>query len=151
MHLLIMTLLFSVVYASEISRISLAELQEKSDLIVLAEVIEIRQDGNSDLVMIQIDSFLKGNGEEKILTIRLETRGGLKDFDPALNKGETGVFFLHKDQDGFSKAYWGSMAIFAKNNFHLSDLSYWNALEIWCDMRLQQNPDLDIADYEKGF
>ena len=62
---------FSVIncccFASEISKISLSELQEKADLIVLAKVIKVEKNKNQDIVTIKIDSFLKGKTDDKVL------------------------------------------------------------------------------------
>ncbi|MDO9577214.1 MAG: hypothetical protein Q7J16_04965 [Candidatus Cloacimonadales bacterium] len=115
--------LFSIASTSEISKITLSELQEKADLIVLAKVIELEIYRDQDQVTIQVDSFLKGESDKSVFTFTLISRGGLKDFDPALNTGDTGVFFLKlKEKEGeFEKAYWGSIAIFDKDNFELSD------------------------------
>jgi hypothetical protein len=108
--------------ASQIKRITLAELQAKADLIVLAEVTKVVQDGNRDNVTIQVDSYLKGENRQTAYTFTLITRGGLKDFDPALETGDTGVFFLkRKAQEGqVEKAYWGSVATFQQNHFDLT-------------------------------
>jgi hypothetical protein len=108
-------------FPSEIIKISLSELQEKADLIVLAKVINVEQDMDKDKITIKIDSALKGKIKEKELSFTLVTRGGLKDFDPALKKGDTGVFFLKKKEAKVEKAYWGSIATFQKNNFDLTE------------------------------
>lgn len=107
-------------FASEISKISLSELQEKANLIVLAKVIKVEKDKNQDIVTIKIDSFLKGKVNDRVLVFTLISRGGLKDFDPKLKKNDTGVFFLKKKDGKIEKAYWGSIAVFQKNNFNLT-------------------------------
>ena len=122
----LLSLMFVLVfasYASEIRRITLAELQSKADLIVLAKVTNAKKDKNIDHITIQIDSFIKGKSPQKVYTFTLVTRGGLKDFDPALTNGDTGVFFLKlkKLEGQVEKAYWGSIAIFAKNHFDLTE------------------------------
>lgn len=108
---------------SQISRITLSELHAKADLIVMAEVTELIRDGDQDQVTIQVDSFLKGENPQTVYTFSLVTRGGLKDFDPSLEIGDTGVFFLKlKDQGGqVEKAYWGGVATFQKNHFDLTE------------------------------
>jgi len=115
-------ILFSIIsnccFASEITQISLPELQKKANLIVLAKVIKVEKNKNQDTVTIKIDSFLKGKIDDKTLIFTLVSRGGLKDFDPALKKDDTGVFFLKKKNKKIEKAYWGSIAIFQKNNFY---------------------------------
>ena len=139
--------------ASQISRITLTELKQKADLIVLAEVTQVTRNGNQDNVTIQIDSFLKGESEQICINFTLVTRGGLKDFDPALEKGETGVFFLKRKEleYDYEKAYWGSIAIFEKDIFTLSYEDYKQALKIWKSHRLQNDPELNIKDYVNGF
>lgn len=115
----ILILMVSVGYGSEINKISLSKLDELSDYIVLGQVQSIVKDGNIDTATIKADSFIKGSSPQDIFTFTLVTRGGLKDFDPELKKGDTGVFFLKtkKLKGEVEKAYWGSVAIFPKNNF----------------------------------
>ncbi|MBN2398981.1 MAG: hypothetical protein JXI33_01425 [Candidatus Aminicenantes bacterium] len=119
-------LLFSVVFlaaavnASRIMRLPLKELPGKANSIVLGEVIKVipQDNENLDTVTIKIDAVLKGELEDKEATFVLSTRGGLKDFDPQLKVGNQGVFFLVKKNGTFEKAYWGSIALFPKNNFN---------------------------------
>ena len=115
-------------HASQIIKITLAELQSKADLIALAKVMKIVEQGDTDQVTIKADSFLKGNSLQKDYTFTLVTRGGLKDFDPLLKVGDSGVFFLKRiKSDGrIEKAYWGSIATFQKNHFDLMDQKYSN-------------------------
>ncbi len=119
--LLLLSVVFftASVYASRIMRLPLKELPGKSNSIVLGEVVKVvpQDNENLDTVTIRIDAVLKGELEDKEATFILSTRGGLKDFDPQLKVGNQGVFFLIKKNGTFEKAYWGSMAIFPKNNF----------------------------------
>lgn len=110
-------------FASSIKRITLAELQAKADLIVLAKVTKVVMEGDSDHVTINIDSYLKGEGPQTIYTFTLCTRGSLKDYDPVVKEGDTGVFFLKcsKQEGEAEKAYWGSVATFNKNNYDLTE------------------------------
>ena len=110
-------------FASEIVRITLAELQAKADIVVLAKVTKVVAEGDADHVTIKVDSFLKGKGPRNIYTFTLVTRGGLKDFDPSIKEGDSGVFFLKPmAQEGeVEKAYWGGVAVFPKNNFDLTN------------------------------
>ena len=118
-----LTSLTATTFASTINRITLSELESKATCIVLAKVMKVEQDGTRDHVTIKIDSYLKGKSSQTVYTFTLVTRGGLKDFDPALKKGDTGVFFLKlKKQEGkVEKAYWGSIATFKKNHFDLTE------------------------------
>lgn len=120
---LVLAFLSLTSFASSIKRITLAELQTRADLIVMAKVTKVVMEGDNDRVTIKIDSYLKGEGPQTIYTITLCTRGGLKDFDPSLKKGDTGVFFLKcsKQEGEVEKAYWGSVATFNKNNYDLTD------------------------------
>lgn len=108
-------------HSSEIRRITLAQLQKKADIIVLAEVTDVKAEKNIDTVTIKVGSYLKGGQDQTMYTFTLVTRGGLKDFDPALKKGDTGVFFLKstKRKGEVKKAYWGSIATFTENNFEV--------------------------------
>lgn len=109
-------------FASEISRITLAELQAKASIVVLAKVTKVVAEGDADHVTIRVDSYLKGESPQTVYMFTLVTRGGLKDFDPSLKKGDSGVFFLKamKLEGQVDKAYWGGVAVFPKNHFDLT-------------------------------
>ena len=137
--------------ASQIQTITLPELYEKADLIVMAEVIQVDKETERDRVTIAADCFLKGKSPETVFTFTLVTRGGLKDFDPCLQKGDTGVFFLKNGQaqGQVEKAYWGSIAVFPKNHFGLSHLS--TGFEAWRAYRVNRSEIGNIEDYDRGF
>jgi len=165
----------SASFASQIQRITLSELHAKADIIVMAEVTKLVEEGNQDHVTIKVELYLKGKNPQTVYTFTLVTRGGLKDFDPSLKKGDTGVFFLKlKEQKGqVEKAYWGSVANFQKNHFDLTeektqvngsiitsenqpdhndkviDLS--TSLDVWRSHRLKHVQALNIKEYERGF
>jgi len=147
----LLTVLCTASSASQIQPITLSELYAKADLIVMAEAIEIDKKGDRDLVTIKADCFLKGKSPQTVFTFALVTGGGLKDFDPCLQKRDTGVFFLkHSQKQGqVEKAYWGSVAVFQKNHFGLSDLS--KRLEAWRAYRVNRSEIGNIGDYERGF
>jgi len=109
-------------FASQINRITLSELHAKADLIVMAEVTKLVEEGNQDHVTIKTELYLKGKSPQTVYTFTLVTRGGLKDFDPSLKEGDSGVFFLklRKQKGQVEKAYWGSIATFQKNHFDLT-------------------------------
>lgn len=123
LSMLVILVFASTSFASQITRITLSDLQSRADLIVMGKVTTLVQEGNQDHVTIQVDSYLKGKSPQTIYTFTLVTRGGLKDFDPALKKDDSGVFFLKlKKQEGqVEKAYWGGVATFAKNHFDLTE------------------------------
>jgi hypothetical protein len=110
--------------ASQINPIKLTDLEARATHIVLGKVTKVVESGNEDTVTVEVASLLKGKGEQKSFTFRLVTRGGIKDFDPAVKVGASGVFFL-KEQDAagkatggeVTKAYWGSIATFPKDHF----------------------------------
>lgn len=110
-------------FASKISQITLAELESNATYIVLAKVTEVVAEGDQDNVTIKVDSYLKGKSHHTVYTFKLFTRGGLKDFDPRLKKGDSGVFFLKamKPEGQVEKAYWGSVAVFPNNIFELTE------------------------------
>lgn len=165
----------SVSFASQIQRITLSELHAKTDIIVMAEVTKLVQEGNQDHVTIKVELYLKGENPQTVYTFTLVTRGGLKDFDPSLKKGDTGVFFLKlKEQEGqVEKAYWGSVAVFQNNHFDLTeektqvnasiitsenqpdhnnkpiDLS--TSFDVWRSYRLKHGKALNVKEYEHGF
>lgn len=120
---LLLTLLVTSSLGSGINRITLTELQSKAGLIVMGKVTDLVQEGNYDRVTIQIDAFLKGKCLKNTVSFTLVTRGGLKDFDPALSIGDSGVFFLKFQcrSGAIEKAYWGSIATFPKNHFELTN------------------------------
>jgi hypothetical protein len=109
-------------FASRIARITLAELQAKADIVVMAKVTKLVAEGDIDHVTIKVDSYLKGHSPQTVYTFTLVTRGGLKDFDPSLKKGDSGVFFLkpRKQEGEVEKAYWGGVAVFPKDHFDLT-------------------------------
>jgi hypothetical protein len=114
--------LTSTLSASQIQRITLAELESKADYIVLGKVTKVVLDGDQDQVTIQVASYLKGKSKHDAFSFTLVTRGGLKDFDPALKEGASGVFFLKatgKPSEA-TKAYWGSIATFPQDHFDLA-------------------------------
>ncbi|MFH1371999.1 MAG: hypothetical protein ABII09_12040 [Planctomycetota bacterium] len=110
-------------FATSIKRITLAELQARADLIVLAKVTKVVMEGDNDRVTIKIDSYLKGESPQTIYTITLCSRGCLKDYDPALKEGDIGVFFLKRSrQKGeVEGAYPGSVATFNKDSYDLTE------------------------------
>lgn len=167
-------------FASEIHRISLSELYETADLIVMAKVIKLIEEGHHDLITIKPEVYLKGEAGQAEYMFTLVTRGGLKDFDPALCEGDTGVFFLkintHTHQ--VKKAYWGSIAQFQKNHFDLTEEAnprkipvnndatssedldnetaivendFFTSLQIWRSHRVNQSQVLNMSEYECGF
>jgi len=148
-------------FASQINRISLSELHAQADLIVMGQVTDVAKKENRDHVTITAGAYLKGSDDQKTYTFTLITRGGLKDFDPALRKGDTGVFFLkRKAQKGrVEKAYWGSAAIFQKNHFYVSDrapdcsaaIDLTAVLDRWRSYRVKYNQIRNIDEYERGF
>jgi hypothetical protein len=97
--------------------ITLQELEKKADLIVLGKVIKVEKQQEQDIVTIETASIFKGKSEKLHYTFVLISRGGLKDFDPALQKGDCAVFFLTQKDGEIQKAYWESVAVFSKNHF----------------------------------
>lgn len=70
----------------------------------------------------EIATTLKGQIDKNQITLVLETRGGLKDFDPTLKVGDMGVFFIKELNESEAKlAYWGSIATSQKPNFKIID------------------------------
>ncbi len=122
--LLVCTILIALpACASSIARLPLRELPDCSDAIILGEVIEVAEQNNANLddLSIRVHSVIKGEIASPVIRLTLSTRGGIKDFDPRLKIGDTGVFFLKQQNGNFSKAYWGSIATFAKPNFSTND------------------------------
>ncbi len=122
LSIVIMITLSTITFASSINKITLSELRSKATYIVTGEVTYVAKRGNQDTIYILVDSYLKGKSPQAYFKFILISRGGLKDFDPALKKGDTGVFFLKKTGKKWEtkKAYWGSVATFQENNFHIS-------------------------------
>ena len=117
-NLIVIFLAFFAVqaYASSLPRITATELQSKSDLIVIGTVLSVSPLKEVlDEVVISVDSLLKGDTPEKKISIILQVRGGLKDWDPQLKAGQSGVFFLKRDGDYFRPAHGGSISIFEKS------------------------------------
>ena len=99
--------------ASQIRPLPLAELEKRSDLIVMAKVLSVEPTGSLDQVVIRVSSLLKGETDAKRIELTLQVRGGLKEWDPKLKAQDTGVFFMRKEQDGsYRVAYPGSISVF---------------------------------------
>ena len=112
------TALPSKVWASQIDRLDLAELERISKYIVIGEVLGVSSDKiGIEEIRVKVRAFLKGNSSNEIFLINLSTYG-VKGFDPKLKAGDTGVFFLKSLENGHAeKAYFGSIALFDKPNF----------------------------------
>lgn len=147
--------------ASQIPKISFSELYTAADLIVMGEVVDVTERENQDRVTIHVGECLKGPGAEEFYTVTLVTRGGLKDFDPRLEKGDAGVFFLKTgtENNGVEKAYWGSVAVFPKNHFYANhpastpppEISLSDALGAWRAYRETCGQIKSLDAYEQGF
>ena len=139
--------------ASEISKITLSELHTRSDLISMGEVVELVRKADQDLVTIRSDVHLKGESSQTTYTFKLVTRGGLKDFDPSLRIGDTGVFFLkfRKEEGPVEKAYWGSVATFQKNHFVAAATPPSALVDAWRSHRVDNGQIRDTDAYERGF
>jgi hypothetical protein len=110
--------------ASQITPIKLTDLETRASHIVLGKMTKVVESGNEDTVTVEVATLLKGKSDQESFTFTLVTRGGIKDFDPAVKVAASGVFFL-KEQDApgaaagsnVTKAYWGSVATFPKDHF----------------------------------
>ena len=93
--------------ASQISGLPISELYSKSNIVVVGSVLRmVKQDQYSDVVEIQINSFIKGAIRQRETTQRFTLRlrnKGVKDFDPTLKEGDMGVFFLESIEEGKGK------------------------------------------------
>jgi cyclophilin family peptidyl-prolyl cis-trans isomerase len=115
-------------FASQIEKLELAQLAKQSEAIVLAQVVKVEKraaegsgQGVFDEVTIKTASVLKGKVAQNELKVTLQPRG-VKGFDPALKAGDIGVFFLKEIKGLRAKlAYWGSVAVFGKPNFVVSE------------------------------
>lgn len=108
--------------ASELVQMELANLPTIAQGAVLAKVLKVtKKSDDIDEATIKIVSVIKGNIRASQLTIELKTRG-VMDFDPSLKPGDMGVFFLKEISQSAAKlAYAGSVALFPKPNFKVSD------------------------------
>jgi cyclophilin family peptidyl-prolyl cis-trans isomerase len=127
--LMLLTSLFLMpltnITASSIEIAESADLPAKAEVIALAEVVSVNQNGDLDNVSIKIAAVIKGSLKVDKLDLSLQVRGGLKEFDPKLKVGQNGIFFL-KSIDGAKAqlAYPGSIAIFPKPNFQVKEKVY---------------------------
>ena len=113
----VMVILSVSLSASNIGKIELSKLENKSDLIVLAKVVHVHSDKELDKITINISSVLKGEPENDEVIVLLQVRGGLKEFDPTTHVGDVGVFYLRRNSQYYRTTHGGSIAIFEKNNF----------------------------------
>ena len=108
--IIIIVLLFaSNAFASKIGRINISGLESRSELIVIAKVSNIESDSALDKVTIDTSKVLKGTPTNDEIIILLQVRGGLKEFDPQLQKGDFGVFFLRKGSSFYRTAHGGAL------------------------------------------
>ena len=112
-----MLFLVTNVFASTLGKIEISELEGKSDLVVLAKVVNVVSDTALDKATIKILSVLKGKPDHNEIIVLLQVRGGLKEFDPEIQVGDFGVFFLKKGSEYYRTPHGGSIAIFKKRNF----------------------------------
>jgi len=112
-------------FGSEIKKMELAELSDSAEVIVLAEVVKVSKiSTEADEVYIRIGAVLKGKPRTGTLKVVLSCRGE-KGFDPALKVGDTGVFLLKDVKNQQARpAYNGSVAVFSKPNFIVSERKY---------------------------
>ena len=123
---LLIVCLTTMTSASQIAKLDLSQLPESAEVIVLAKVVKVEQKQFDsripppfDEVTIKIASVLKGETGLSYVTLILQPRG-VKDFDPALNVGDMGVFFFRELNESEGKlAFFGSIALFQKPNFEL--------------------------------
>ncbi len=115
--LFLFTLSSISVGSSGLPKLQISELHSKSDLIILAQVIAVKQDSSNDKVEVYIIEFIKGNSVSKKISINLQVRGGLKEFDPELKANDIGVFYLKKTTEGYATSHGGSIALFIKKSF----------------------------------
>jgi hypothetical protein len=157
LFLVILAVLAASAPASEIGPITLTELYDKADLIVMAQVTGVVAREDQDEVTIKTEKYLKGDGPESDYTFTLVTRGKLKDFDPSLTTGDTGVFFLkRKSKPGqVEKAWWGGVAVFVKNNFDplgkRAEGAADKPLAAWSDYRIKLKQIQNMTEYGNGF
>ena len=116
------TLTIGQANASDLMQMELANLSTIAQEAALAKVLTVtKKSDDIDEATIKIVSVLKGNIRPSQLTIELKTRG-VSDFDPSLKPGDMGVFFLKEISQSTAKlAYAGSVALFPKPNFKVSD------------------------------
>ncbi len=125
---LVAILLGTLAYASKIQRLELAKLPARAEVIALAKVLRVEEKSLDsrvpapyDEVTIMVASVLKGSIKQGEIKVILQPRG-LKGFDPVLKVGDIGVFFLREVSESEAKlAYWGSVAVFQKLNFAVSE------------------------------
>ena len=105
-------------YASLVDPITLEEMESKADYVILGRVTNVEREFDRDKVTMEVRKLLKGH-DLKMNTVSfwLTSKGGLKDFDPALQVGSSIVAFLVEKNGVFEKAYWGSISIFTKPNY----------------------------------
>jgi hypothetical protein len=122
-YIVTLVFLFSLITSSfAIDKISLFDLEKSAEFIVMAEVISIIQEGEANMIKIKPDCFLKGVTADSSLSFIIH-RDFYDNTDPMLNISDYGIFFLIKKKNVgyYSKAYWGSYAIFSRNYFKLKD------------------------------
>lgn len=122
--------LITCAFASQLVPVELSDLSAKSELVVVARVanvspveIDSRRPTPFDQVKLTVVTVLKGQLSKDSLTIILEPRG-VRNFDPSLKPGDSGIFFLREDSDKRIRPITpGAVALFENTNFVVSEKS----------------------------
>ena len=101
------------VIASQLVPIPLAALMEKSNYVVLGQIVELSsRDPWSDKAQIKIVSVLKGSYPKDNFRMHINWSGP-KGFDPQMKKGDSAIFFLKSIENGEATiAYPSAIAVF---------------------------------------
>jgi hypothetical protein len=117
-------------FATQVASADLSKLTAQSQLVIVAKVLSVtpvelndRKDKPYDSVHVQISTVLKGELKEETINVILEPRG-VRDFDPVLKVGQSGVFFLNLNAQGhYRLTASGAVAIFERGSFLLGEPS----------------------------
>jgi hypothetical protein len=115
-------------WASQLVPFELSKLSSTSEIVVVARVAKVtpveldsRKPTPFDQVELIVATVLKGSLQKSKLTIVLEPRG-VRDFDPSLKPGDSGVFFLRKNSNQqFRPITAGAVAMFENKNFVVTE------------------------------
>ena len=99
--------------AGQVIPLEYAELTKRSEVMVLGHVASTKRiSEHQDIATVDVVTLLKGQVTEQQFEVQVRCRGE-SGFDPQLEKGDKGVFFLKKVAGRKATlAYTGSIALF---------------------------------------
>ena len=113
-------------FASELPQLSIPELSEKSDIVIVGKVTNIDQEGLLNVASIVVLHHLKGQSKNNYINVRLQVHGGLKNFDHKLELGKIYLLYLRDMKTHYVTTQGGSIAEFKYSHYSNFETGYDN-------------------------